>query len=87
MIYTPRTKVRITVPKAPESDKNKFVRDTVDRNNMKLTSKAMNILSKYGVTAQEAKDATVAAFSERTSLVGKLNNINEGIRAREEHLF
>ncbi len=87
MIYTPRTKVRITVPKAPESDKNKFVRDAIDRSNMKLTSKAMNILSKYGVTVDEAKDAAVAAFAERTSLVGKLNNINEEIKAREEQLF
>ena len=27
MTYTPGTKVRVTFPKAPESDKNKFVRD------------------------------------------------------------
>ncbi len=87
MIYTPRTKVRVTVPKAPEADKNKFIRDAIDRNNMKLTSKAMNILSKYGVTVDEAKDAAVAAFAERTSLVGKLNSINEEIKAREEQLF
>lgn len=87
MIYIPRTKVIITVPKAPESDKNKFIRDAIDRNNMKLTSKAMNILSKYGVSVDEAKDAAVAAFAERTSLVGKLNSINEEIKAREEHLF
>lgn len=87
MIYTPRTKVRITVPKAPKSDKNKFVRDAIDRNNMKLTSKAMNILSKYSVTVDDAKDAAVAAFAERTSLVGKLNSINEKIKAREEQLF
>ncbi len=87
MIYTPRTKVRVTAPKALELDKNKFVRDAIDRNNMKLTSKAMNILSKYGVTIYEAKDAAVAAFAERTSLVGKLNSINEEIKAREEQLF
>lgn len=54
---------------------------------MKLTSKAMNILSKYGVAVDEAKDAAVAAFAERTSLVGKLNSINEEIKAREEQLF
>ena len=87
MIYTPRTKIIATVPKAPESDKNKFIRDAIDRNNMKLTSKAMNILSKYGVTVDEAKDAAVVAFAERTSLVGKLNSINEEIKAREEQLF
>lgn len=87
IIYTPRTKVRVTVPKAPESNKNKFIRDAIDRKNMKLTSKAMNILSKYGVTVDEAKDAAVAAFAERTSLVGKLNSINEEIKAREEQFF
>lgn len=84
MIYTPRTKVKVTVPKSPEADKNKFVRDAIDRSNMKLTSKAMNILSKYVVTVEEAKDI---AFAERNSLVGKFNSISEEIKAREEHIF
>ncbi|MDE5991634.1 MAG: relaxase, partial [Oscillospiraceae bacterium] len=41
----------------------------------------------YGVMVDEAKDAAVAAFAERTSLVGKLNKINEEIKAKEEQLF
>ena len=46
----------------------------------------MNILSKYGVTADEAQSAAVTAFAERTSLVGKMNEISEEIKEREEQL-
>ena len=83
MSYVPRTKVRVITPKA---EQNKFVRDAIDRENMKLTSKAMNILTKYGVTVDEAQSAAVTAFTERTSLVGKMNEISEEIREREEQL-
>ena len=62
----PRTKVRVITPKAEE---NKFVRDAIDRENMKLTSKALNILTKYGVTVDEAKKAAISAYAVRTALV------------------
>ena len=83
MSYEPKAKVKVVTQRAEE---NKFVRDAIDRENMKLTSKAMNILSKYGVTADEAQSAAVTAFAERTSLVGKMNEISEEIREREEQL-
>ena len=81
MSYEPKSEVKVVTQRAEE---NKFVRDAIDRENMKLTSKAMNILSKYGVTADEAQSAAVTAFAERTSLVGKMNEISEEIKEREE---
>lgn len=84
MVYTPRTKIKVIDSK---ENTNKFVRDAIDRQNMKITSKAMNILSKYDVSVDEAKNAAVAAFAERTSLVGELNKINAEIKEREEQLF
>lgn len=60
------------------------IRDSIDRNNMKLTSKAMNILTKYGVTAEEAKAESIAAFSERVALVQELNAISDEIKELEE---
>ena len=83
MLYTPKTKVRVITPKAEE---NKFVRDAIDRENMKITSKALNILAKYGVTADEAKSASISAFSQRVALVQELNHIADEIREREEQV-
>lgn len=83
MAYTPKAKIRVITPKAEE---NRFVRDAIDRSNMKIASKALNILSKYGVTADEAKDAAVAAFTDRITLVGKMNKISAEIEEREEQL-
>ena len=65
-------------------EENKFIRDSIDRTNMKLTSKAMNILTKYGVTAEEAKAESIAAFSERVALVQELNAISDEIKELEE---
>ncbi len=81
MAYSPKAKI-IRVP--VQVEKNKFVRDSIDRNNMKLTSKAMNILSKYGVTADEAKAESIAAFSERVTLVQELNALSDEIKEFEE---
>ena len=50
---------------------------------MKLTSKAMNILGKYGVTAEEAKAKSIVVFSERLVLVQKLNAISDEIKEIE----
>ncbi|MBR1383438.1 MAG: relaxase/mobilization nuclease domain-containing protein [Ruminococcus sp.] len=80
MIYVPRTKVRVITPKAEE---NKFVRDAIDRENMKLTSKALNILTKYGVTVDEAKKAAISAYAVRTALVQELNHMADEIRECE----
>lgn len=81
MLYTPKTKVRVITPKAEE---NKFIRDAIDRENMKITSKALNILAKYGVTADEAKTASISAFSKRVALVQELNHISGEIKSLEE---
>ena len=63
--------------------KTGFFRDSIDRSNMKQTSKAMNILAKYGVTAEEAKAAAVEAYGERITL----NQISQEIKEREEQLI
>lgn len=81
MPYTPKTKVRVITPKAEE---NKFVRDAIDRENMKITSKALNTLAKYGVTADEAKTASITAYSKRFALVQELNRLSTEIKELEE---
>ena len=81
MLYTPKTKVRVITSKAEE---NKFVRDAIDRENMKITSKALNILTKYSVTADEAKNASISTFSQRVALVQDLNRISSEIKSLEE---
>ncbi|MBQ6213380.1 MAG: relaxase/mobilization nuclease domain-containing protein [Ruminococcus sp.] len=81
MLYTPKTKVRVISPKAEE---NKFIRDAIDRENMKITIKALNILAKYGVTVDEAKTSGISAFSKRVALVQDLNHISGEIKSLEE---
>lgn len=83
MIYVPKSKIRVITPKA---DENKYIRDAIDRANMKLTSKALNILTKYGLTPDEAKKAAVQAFSRRTVLAQELNHLADEIREREEQV-
>uniref|UniRef100_UPI0025DD3457 relaxase/mobilization nuclease domain-containing protein n=1 Tax=uncultured Ruminococcus sp. TaxID=165186 RepID=UPI0025DD3457 len=81
MEYKPKARI-VRVP--VQAEENKFIRDSIDRNNIKLTSKAMNILAKYGVTAEEAKAESIAAFSERVALVQELNAISDEIKELEE---
>ena len=81
MIYVPKSKIKVITPKAEE---NKFIRDAIDRENMKLTSKVLNTLTKYGVTADEAKSAAVSAFSLRVGLVQEINHISDEIKTLEE---
>ena len=53
---------------------------------MKLTSKALNILTKYGLTPDEAKKAAVEAFFRRTVLAQELNHLADEIRESEEQV-
>lgn len=76
MIYKPKTKIKVITPKAEE---NKFVRDAIDRGNMKTTSKAINILTQYGVEQDQVYGAAMAAYAHRTHLVSELNNMNTEI--------
>ena len=73
MIYTPKTKVRVITPKAEE---NKFVRDAIDRGNMKVASIEKNIIAQYGVEPDQIHGAAMAAYAHRTHLVSELNNLN-----------
>ena len=76
MIYTPKTKIKVITPKAEE---NMFARDAIDRGNMKATSKAINILTQYGVEPDQVKAAAMATYAIRTHLVSALNNLNTQI--------
>ncbi len=76
MIYAPKTKIKIITPKVEE---NKFVRDAIDRGNIKATSKAINILTQYGVEQDQVYGAAMAAYAHRTHLVSELNNLNTQI--------
>ena len=83
MIYVPRIKVRQITPKAEE---NKFVRDAIDRGNMKVASIAKNIITAYGVEPNQVRGAAMAAFIERAHLVGELNDLNAQIKDLQEKL-
>ena len=83
MMYVPRTKIREITPKAEE---NKFVRDAIDRGNMKVASIAKNIITAYGVEPDQVRGAAMAAFIERAHLVGELNDLNAQIKDLQEKL-
>ncbi len=76
MIYKPKTKIKVITPKAEE---NKFVRDAIDRGNMKVASIAKNIISAYGVEPDQVYGAAMAAYAHRTHLVSELNTLNKQI--------
>ena len=84
MIYAPKTKIKIITPKVEE---NKFVRDAIDRGNIKATSKAINILTQYGVEQDQVYGAAMAAYAHRTHLVSELNNLNTQIEDLQDQLF
>ena len=83
IIYVPRAKIRVVTPKIEE---NKFVRDAIDRGNMKVASIAKNIITTYGVEPDPVRGAAMAAFIERAHLVGELNDLNTQIKDLQEKL-
>ena len=82
-MFVPRIKVRQITPKAEE---NKFVRDAIDRGNMKVASIAKNIITAYGVEPNQVRGAAMAAFIERAHLVGELNDLSTQIKDLQEKL-
>ena len=83
MIYVPRIKVRQITPKAEE---NKFVRDAIDRGNMKVASIAKNIIAEYGVEPEEIRNAAISAYAHSRRLVSELNNLKTEIEDLEVKL-
>ncbi|MBQ5988922.1 MAG: relaxase/mobilization nuclease domain-containing protein [Oscillospiraceae bacterium] len=75
MSYVPRTKIRQTVT----VQENKFIRDAVDRGNMKLASIAKNIITKYGVSPDEIRPAAFTAYAQRGHLLSELNSLKTDI--------
>ncbi len=75
MTYVPRTKIRQTT----KVQKNKFVRDAIDRGNMKLASIAKNIIAEYGVEPENIRSAALAAYAQRGKLLSELNTLKTEI--------
>lgn len=75
MTYVPRTKIRQTTT----VHENKFVRDAIDRGNMKLASIAKNIIAEYGVEPENIRPAALAAYAYRGKLLSELNTLKTEI--------
>ena len=75
MEYVPRSKIRQTVT-LPE---NKFLRDAIDRGNMKAASIAKNILTKYGIQPEQMYAEAMLANAQWGALSGELNTLQTQI--------
>ena len=72
MAYKPRTKITRT---ADIQDK-KYLRDYLDRANMKLTSEALNVAAKYDIKPENMETEAMAAFIQKGKLVEQLNRVD-----------
>lgn len=77
MAYTPKTKIRQTV--SAQVQENKFVRDAIDRGNMKVASIAKNIIAQYGIEPEHIDTAALAVYAQRGNLVNDLNTLQTKI--------
>lgn len=75
MSYTPRTKIRRT----DQVQDKKYLRDYLDRANMKQVSNALNIAAKYGIEPEEIESAALAAFMQKGKLVEERNAVDTQI--------
>ena len=75
MSYVPRTKIRQTVT----VQENRFIRDAIDRGNMKLASIAKNIITEYGVSPDEIRPAAFTAYAQKGHLLSELNSLKTEI--------
>ena len=75
MEYVPRIRVRQTVT----LQENKFVRDAIDRGNMKVASIAKNIITQYGIAPEKLRGEALVACAHRASLTGELNTLQTQI--------
>ena len=80
IVYVPRAKIKVVTPKVEE---NKFVRDAIDRGNMKVASIAKNIIAQYGVEPEEIRNAAISAYAHSRCLVSELNNLKTEIEDLE----
>ncbi len=76
-LYTPRTKIRQTV--SAQVQENKFIRDSIDRGNMKIASIAKNIIAQYGIEPENIGAAALAAYAQKGKLVNELNTLQTQI--------
>jgi hypothetical protein len=84
MSYTPHTKIiQTTLEKVRKSSGYKHY---ADRNNMIETSRAINLLSKQGVTREEINQAAHAAFVRKGMLAERLNRNETMIEETREQI-
>ena len=83
MVYVPRAKIKVVTPKVEE---NRFVRDAIDRGNMKVASISKNIIAEYGVEPEEIRNAAISAYAHSRGLLSKLNNLKTEIKDLEVKL-
>ena len=83
IVYVPRAKIKVVTPKVEE---NKFVRDAIDRGNMKVASIAKNIIAEYGVEPEEIRNAAISAYAHSRRLVSELNSLKTEIEDLEVKL-
>ena len=83
MVYVPRAKIKVVTPKVEE---NRFVRDAIDRDNMKVASISKNIIAEYGVEPEEIRNAAISAYAHSRGLLSKLNNLKTEIKDLEVKL-
>ena len=72
MSYAPRARVKRTA----QVQENKYLRDYIDRANMKQVSKSINIASKYGIRAEEIGAEAMAAFILKGQLSEQRNAVD-----------
>lgn len=77
MAYTPRTKIRQT--SSAQVQGNKFIRDSIDRGNMKIASIAKNIIAQYGIEPENIGAAALTAYAQNGKLVNELNTLQTQI--------
>ena len=75
MLYVPRTRIRERVLD-PDL---KFVRDAIDRGNMKLASMSKNVIAKYGIQLEDVEQERNRTFAQRAVLVRELNSMKTQI--------
>ena len=73
--YTPRTRIRRT----DQVQDKKFLRDYLDRANMKQVSKALNLAAKYGIEPDDIGNAALTAFVRKGKIVEERNRIDTQI--------
>ena len=73
MIYVPRFKIKVVT----EKPQNKFIQNSIDLGNMKVTSKALNEMTADNSTLEELENAVHSAFAKKMAASSAMNNLRK----------